>query len=199
MPASGPRFRYKEPRARDPKVVEVARGQIREGSASASRKHRRSSEDEKEGEMPVLKAIIGTTIGVLLASFTVGCAGDGPDPGTGPGGEFAAIQNEIFTPSCISSSCHSSGTQAGGLSLAASESYDALVGVAPVNPTAAERGLLLVAPGDVSASFLVNKVNGNLGDGEGLVMPLGAPLLTPDQIAMIEIWIENGALPPTSD
>ena len=93
--------------------------------------------------MPVLKAIIGTTIGVLLATFTVGCAGDGPAPGTGPGGEFAAIQNEIFTPSCISSSCHSSGTQAGGLSLAASESYDALVGVVPVNPAAAERGLAL--------------------------------------------------------
>ena len=149
--------------------------------------------------MPIFKAIIGTTIGALLATLTVGCAGDGPAPGTGPGGEFAAIQDEIFTPSCISSSCHSSGTQAGGLSLAPSESYEALVGVVPVNSAAAKRGLLLVAPDDVKASFLVNKVKGDLGDRQGLVMPLGAPPLNPDQIAMIEIWIENGALPPTSD
>jgi hypothetical protein len=26
-------------------------------------------------------------------------------------------------------------------------------------------------------------------------MPLGAPPLSPDEIAMIEIWIENGAEP----
>ena len=148
--------------------------------------------------MSFFRAIIGTSIGTLLAISQLGCAGDGPEPG-GPTGEFDAIQNEIFTPSCISSSCHSSGTQAGGLSLAPSESYAALVDVVPVNPTAAARGFLLVTPEDVSNSYLVNKVNGDLADGEGLIMPLGAPLLTPDQIAMIEIWIENGAPPPAAE
>ena len=78
--------------------------------------------------MSFFRAIIGTSIGTLLAISQLGCAGDGPEPG-GPTGEFDAIQNEIFTPSCISSSCHSSGTQAGGLSLAPSESYAALVDV----------------------------------------------------------------------
>ena len=78
-------------------------------------------------------------------------------------------------------------------------SYDALVNTVPANAAAAERGYLLVSPEDVSASYLVNKINGDLADGEGLVMPLGAPLLSPDQIAMIEIWIENGALPPSED
>lgn len=149
--------------------------------------------------MPVFNGIIASAIGFLLTIGLLGCAGEGPEPGVGPSGEYVAIQAEIFTPSCISSSCHSSGTRAGGLSLTAAESYDALVNIVPTNAAAAERGYLLVSPEDVSASYLVNKVNGDLADGEGLVMPLGAPLLSPDQIAMIEIWIENGALPPSED
>jgi hypothetical protein len=158
-----------------------------------------TSHAQKRKKMPICKAVIGSAIAFLLSTSVLGCAGDGPDPRVGPTGEYVTIQKEIFTPSCISSSCHSSGTRAGGLSLTALESYDALVNIVPVNAAAAERGLLLVAPEDVSASFLVNKVNGDLADGEGLVMPLGAPLLSPDQIAMIEIWIENGALPPSGD
>lgn len=149
--------------------------------------------------MPISRAIIGTSFALLVAGGLAGCAGDGPDPQDRPRGEYAAIQTEIFTPSCISSSCHSSGTSAGGLSLTESESYDALVNIIPTNAAAAAGGLLLVAPEDISASFLVNKVNGNLTDDQGLIMPLGAPLLSPDKIAMIEIWIENGALPPTED
>lgn len=133
-----------------------------------------------------------TMVAALLALASSGCAGDGPGD-VAPGGEYAAIQAEIFNPSCISSSCHSSSTRAGGLSLAANESYEQLVGVTPANPTADARGLLLVAPGDVAASFLVAKVNGSLEPGEGSLMPIGAQPLTPDEIGLIEIWVENGA------
>ena len=131
---------------------------------------------------------------LLFAFGLAGCAGDGPG-GTGPGGEYAAIQTEIFNTSCISASCHSSGTRAGNLSLVEGESFTQLVGVAPTNSTAAARGLLRVAPGEVAASFLAAKLDGMIEAGEGSLMPLGAPPLSPDEIAMIEIWIENGAEP----
>lgn len=135
-----------------------------------------------------------TMLAAGLALVLSGCAGDGPG-GVAPGGEFAAIQEEIFNPSCISSSCHSSSTRAGDLSLVAGESYAELVGVTPENAAAAERGLLRVVPEDVAASFLVAKVDGSLEPDEGTLMPIGAPPLDPDEISMIEIWIENGALP----
>jgi hypothetical protein len=134
------------------------------------------------------------TTGLVLALILASCAGDGPG-GTGPGSEYATIQAEIFNTSCISASCHSSGTRAGNLSLEEGESYAELVGVDPTNPAAAARGLLRVTPNEVATSFLAAKLDGMLKTGEGALMPIRAPPLSPDEIMMIEIWIENGAEP----
>ena len=139
---------------------------------------------------------------IALLTSLAACAGDGP-PSSTPGSEYGQIQRTIFDRSCNSSSCHSTATRSGDLSLAAHESYAELVGVPPNNTAAFEKGLLLVAPDDVAASFLVAKVTGDLGDFEGVLMPIGEPALSPDEIAMIELWIENGAQPdsepPTED
>ncbi|MFP6665323.1 MAG: hypothetical protein VCC00_14100 [Deltaproteobacteria bacterium] len=132
--------------------------------------------------------------GLVLALALAGCAGDGPD-GAAPGGEYAAIQAQVFNTSCVTGACHSSGTRAGDLSLEEGESYAELVGVLASNPAAAARGLLRVTPSEVGSSFLIAKLNGMLDAGEGSLMPLGAPPLSPDELAMIEIWIENGAGP----
>lgn len=129
----------------------------------------------------------------MLAFVAMGCAGDGPPGGEEPQSLYDQIQTEIFDQSCVSGACHDSVTRAGNLSLVASESYDQLVNIEPDNSAAREAGLLRVLPDSVAGSFLVNKVTGDLQGGEGAQMPIGAPPISDDQIALIEEWIDAGA------
>ncbi len=82
--------------------------------------------------------------------------------------------------------------QAGGLILEAGMSYDQLVGVAAVNYTAQQAGLLRVKPGDPSNSFLIIKLTGP-PPADGSPMPLGKAPLTSAQIKLISDWITQGA------
>jgi hypothetical protein len=137
----------------------------------------------------------------LLATALAGCAGDGgvpvSDGGDGGSGSatFTTIEQEIFANDCTSAACHSSATRAGGMSLVAGAAYDSLVNVAPDNPVARAAGLLRVTPDDPARSFLLDKLTGTLGAGEGSAMPLGGIPLRSDQIEMIRSWIANGAMP----
>ncbi|NQV41347.1 MAG: T9SS type A sorting domain-containing protein [Candidatus Marinimicrobia bacterium] len=93
----------------------------------------------------------------------------------------------IWNASCAG--CH--GSQA-GLSLAAGQSFDNLVGVTSSNYAPALR----VVSGDPSTSVLYNKVAGNGVNGQQ--MPQGGTL-TVEQIALISTWItELGAVTPIS-
>jgi hypothetical protein len=84
------------------------------------------------------------------------------------------------------------------LDLRPSAAYRALVR----HPAEARRGAMLVAPGDPSRSFLVAKLTGALGPGEGKAMPLdvdtGTPVV-PSPIDgrfihdILERWIAAGA------
>lgn len=112
------------------------------------------------------------------------------DPGNGP--SFAEVQS-VFDASCVSSACHNDGTRAGGLTLAAGSSYDALVGVAPANPNARDDGLLLVTPSEPDQSFLLNKLTGELAPGDGALMPLTGAALPDSDIALVREWIAAGA------
>jgi hypothetical protein len=113
------------------------------------------------------------------------CAG--PPPVT-----LAEIQETIFSPMCATQLCHNAGTAAAGLVLDAASAHAALVGVAPTTFSANAAGLLRVAAGDPSRSFLLVKLEGPPLD-QGSRMPLGLPMLTPDQIDMVRQWIEQGA------
>lgn len=127
----------------------------------------------------------------------------GCDPGTAdeapaPGGTFHAIQTRILAPTCAVGGCHAGNPGAGGLSLAASGAYDALVGARPSNTAAREAGYLLVRPSDPDRSFLLHKVerpdgHAHLDEGHGALMPLGGAPLTDGQVAFIRAWIEAGA------
>ena len=108
-----------------------------------------------------------------------------------PGVTFGQIQG-IFRVSCASASCHGDAA-AGGLSLGASDGYQNLVGVPPVNPPARAAELLRVAPGDPERSFILSKLDGRLGAGEGQRMPWGAPPLRRADIALMRRWIKAGA------
>jgi hypothetical protein len=94
----------------------------------------------------------------------------------------------VFTARCSSSTCHGGARPQAGLSLESGRAHAALVGV----PSRCTDGKLLVAPGDVSASYLVNKVTG-IGICAGMRMPLRADPLSPAEIQTIRNWICNGA------
>jgi hypothetical protein len=142
----------------------------------------------------------------LLAALGAGCAGEGatltsgggsptPLPSGTPNGLFPQIQSQIFDQNCTSSSCHSSATRSGNMSLAAGESYDNLVNVEPDNEVARTAGLLRVKPDDPDSSFILRKLEGDLQPGEGSQMPLGAAPLPASEIDLIRQWISDGALP----
>jgi hypothetical protein len=105
---------------------------------------------------------------------------------------FATIQRKVFTPACTAPSCHGGGG-AGGLVLSAGAAYGDLVGVAASNPAAHAAGLLRVAPGDPDRSFLLRKLAGTLGAGEGAPMPFGGSHLPAGSIDLVRRWIAAGA------
>ena len=141
----------------------------------------------------------GGTAGIVDQS---GIALDGNDDGQ-PGGDYEAafevqvpevdatltkIQDEIFTPSCATSGCHSGTNPPDGLNLAAGNSYANTVGVTAVQMPS----LMLIEPGDPDNSYLVRKI-----EGSGIVanrMPLGGAPLSSAQIDLVRQWVVEGAL-----
>ena len=113
-------------------------------------------------------------------------------PATATMTTFATLQQKIFTPSCAIASCHGA-AGAGGLGLTADAAYADLVGVAPANDAARAAGLLRVAPGDPDRSFLLQKLDGTLGAGEGQRMPQVGSALPAAAIDLVRRWIAAGA------
>jgi len=103
-----------------------------------------------------------------------------------------SIQQQILTPGCALSSCHSSTSQRGGLVLEAGRSYRQLVGVLAENEAARAKGKLRVVPGHPEQSFLLDKLTGP-GPDEGRLMPDGSTGLAPAQLETIRLWIARGA------
>jgi hypothetical protein len=111
---------------------------------------------------------------------------------------FAAVQ-DIFTRSCVSSSCHDSLFHAENQDLSAGASYASSVGVKSVEVPKLDR----VKPGSVRGSFLARKILGQgipAGLGGG-IMPQGCPsvpivagsCLTDAEKYTILSWIAHGA------
>ncbi len=104
---------------------------------------------------------------------------------------FEHLQRYIFNENCISSSCHTTSTAAGGLSLEPDVAYENLVDRDPQNPTALENSLKRVLPGAPDRSFLMTKLTGS-AVGYGDPMPRGSTL-SGVQIDAIRTWIAAGA------
>lgn len=99
-----------------------------------------------------------------------------------------SIQENIFTPSCAISGCHTEGTAPFGLRLDNANQSAALL----INTASFEApSLLRVAPGDADNSFLVQKLEGTSGIGDQ--MPLNRTPLSEEQVAVIRQWINEGA------
>jgi hypothetical protein len=147
---------------------------------------------------------VGDTIAQLTLAGRPPYNDPGPTPEPNPeptpppteiGGELAALADEVFVPRCALPSCHSSETLAGALILERDLVYDELVGVPAFASGARSAGLLRVAPGDSSASFLIRKLTGDLENGQGSPMPLGNVPLDEATIERIRAWIDSGAPP----
>lgn len=101
------------------------------------------------------------------------------------------IQAAVFTPTCATSSCHSNGNQAAGLALGdADTSFGELVG--EFSGQNGQGAVMLVAPFDPDASYLIQKLENTAGISGGR-MPPGVPLQQSD-IDEIRQWIMDGAL-----
>jgi len=143
---------------------------------------------------------MGTRTLVVCAACIVlaGCAGNGEgldengrpvEEGGGGSGvltaDFASIQANVFTPICTG--CHTGAAAPLGLRLDEGVSYALLVNA----PSTEVPGLLRVAAGDPSSSYLIQKLEGTAQVGAR--MPLGGAPLPQETIAVIRQWIAEGA------
>lgn len=95
---------------------------------------------------------------------------------------FASEVLPIFTAHCWT--CH---PPMADMDLSDGEAYNSLVGVVSTNHAPAIR----VVPGDPDASVLWNKVT--FTELYGLGMPPDGTFLSPEELATIRDWIEQGA------
>jgi len=123
----------------------------------------------------------GTAGGDFAAQFTI----------TTPpsGATLAAIQANVFTPTCAVAGCHTGTTAQQGLRLDAGFSFNNLVNVASTEVPA----LMRVTPGDPDNSYIVQKLEGSAA--VGAQMPFGGMPLNQALINDIRQWITDGANP----
>lgn len=100
---------------------------------------------------------------------------------------LAAVQANVFNPSCIG--CHAGANAPQGLRLDAANSFTSLVGV----PARQNSSVLRVAPGNPDQSYLIQKLEGSASEGQQ--MPLGGPPVAQSTIDFVRQWISDGALP----
>lgn len=114
---------------------------------------------------------------------------------------FGLMQDRILTPTCATSGCHASMSDATfkqhGLVLEKSVAYENLVGVVPFNALSKADGHLRVKAYKSLESLLYHKLNWDAshhgGKQYGSPMPLGSTALTVGQIEFVRRWIEAGA------
>lgn len=109
------------------------------------------------------------------------------------GGELAlGFDTDVWPIVAERCGCHLDGNGAGKLELAKDVAYDNLVG----QPSNQADKMLLVAPGDVEASYLWFKLNNTQKSvgGSGKRMPPGGAL-DPADVEVVAQWIADGAMP----
>ena len=143
--------------------------------------------------------MVTRTLAAAVLVATLGCA-DFETPFDPSGGapdvlvatpSFSSNVVPIFEKRCSLGGCHSIATSQVGLALEPSVAYDALVGVsASLRPSE-----LRVRPGEPNRSWLVIMISADDAARQGVSrMPLATHPLTPNPIATIIRWIEQGAL-----
>jgi hypothetical protein len=133
-------------------------------------------------------------IAISLLVFAAACgelktptSPDGGGPPPDPSATFTRVQNEVFTPSCTTIACHDPLGQQSQMILTAGRAYANTVNVPSVEMPQLRR----VEPGDPANSYLYRKIVGSGITGDR--MPLTAPPLSEQNIALVRDWIRRGA------
>lgn len=140
----------------------------------------------------VLRAVAGGVLGTLLVLTAPGCPGDGSGL-VGPvmGGiepTLPSIQEHVFGRICVN--CHvPDGPGAFMLLDSEDHAYENLVNVQSGEVPALDR----VEPGDPDASYIVHKIEGQASIVGDRMPPPPESMLSPEEIAAIRQWIQNGA------
>ena len=92
------------------------------------------------------------------------------------------VQSEVFDGSCATSGCHNGSIFP---NLSSGSAFNAIV-----NVSSNQSSKLLIAPGNVNASYLIDKIEGT---GSGSSMPIGGSL-TIEQRDLVKNWVSAGAL-----
>ena len=96
--------------------------------------------------------------------------------------DIDAVQSQVFDSSCATSGCHNG---AAFPNLSSGVAFDAIVSV-----SSNQSSKLLIAPGNISGSYLIDKIEGT---GIGNPMPIGGSLTT-EQRDLVKNWVSEGAL-----
>ncbi len=138
---------------------------------------------------------------IILLSFSMESCNKNTDgaavPGSASKDTWTIIQENILNPTCATSGCHASTSDAyytqHNLVLSSAVAYDNLFNSVPKNIAAKAAGLLRVKAGDYVNSLLYQKIDCQVTSKYGSLMPLGGPNLTSGQIEFIKQWIIKGA------
>jgi hypothetical protein len=122
----------------------------------------------------------------LVAKFAPECS-------QAPADSFAAIGDVIFTgKGCSAGGCHSGSAPQAGMNLSSNVAYGNIV-----NVNSRTSSLQRVLPGDASSSYLFRKVSAKTNPGSfpisGSPMPRNNRVLSNDELAALELWINAGA------
>jgi hypothetical protein len=110
------------------------------------------------------------------------------DSGGGDLVSFEAQIQPILSVNCALAGCHGNGSSSAGLTLGAGAALSNLVNV----PSSQQPGLRRVDPGNPDDSYLVRKIEGGPAITGGR-MPLNRTPLAASEIALIRLWIAQGA------
>jgi len=103
--------------------------------------------------------------------------------------DFQFLQNNIFTPTCAQSGCHTGASPDAGMSLDAGRAHASLVNVASTQFD----GWVRVVPNDPGASMLMVQVGGEPGPELEGFMPWNQPRLCDPLVDAMRRWIAAGA------
>ena len=128
---------------------------------------------------------------------SIWCAADSPMSGGDQGSPGAANSlcgesidtsvQAIFNSDCTS--CHSGSSPSKGLDLSSGDSWAAMYLV----PSTQESSYNMLEPFDAANSWLMIKLEGTQGSGNGVQMPQGSSALSAGDLSTIEDWINDGA------
>ena len=126
-------------------------------------------------------ALLGGLLAALCPALLTGCPPDEPCIET----TLSALQDEVFTGSCATSSCHGGAAPSRNLDMNPGATHAATVDVEAVEP-----GFTRVVPGDPENSLLYQVLLDGVGNTRR--MPPGFSLAG-CEVSSVRVWLEEGA------